>query len=871
MNNTPLDDLEYKIYLSHSPNAKKGNELKLPEANEFVKNLKNTSEGLSLCLSNFSSFKNEDSRMFTLEILIYWLERRFSELPPPVITAILGFLTTTAIDHIGPVGAEGFETLAEAQATFTIKTYLGIFPDVIEKFFLIGNSNDKNVILLRYILCLFKKLTTPSPMTIELHRSFVEKMNQDGSLITFAQIVQNGIRRRNMIAVGILIYYGRFLDISFLDSDFLTGLADDLYDELRDKYVPLVYLTLLQRQETIENKKSFIGSLQLNEELAQFCSNTDYSEIVMARMGYLLSFLGFTFDNEPNYYNLATQLGSLTVLSYINSYTLKHPDCLQNTLNFIINRLKTHFTPKENKPIEFIYDISFIHSLQEVCFNCFVINQEVSEQVLVTFLNNNQNIINEFPSIMALLLILLGVFQSELRIVQIPIFIPLLTQLMQNVTATPLFDDQHSALYSIFFSIILIFDERYPTPVVFQPEQIFRGILPFTVNANYFQRKFQRLLVKCCLKYGVQNNLNENDFNIFTQPTTYSNGKIYGSLVNCAPVENRSAIIQSTITKLLETLKNNPSEEFIIYSLSIMTSMKCPLEQQVLQTATEFIQQMLSNSTVQNNDFLLSRAIKGLSTLRLSAIHIFLQLYGNVTTILSLTASANLASSIRRIASAEKLALEAEIPNNDPGFQTSLDNSWVGKFASFLISQLQIFNQSTPLYEKEELGNYFKYVKSVVNFISNEIPNVPPQDLMTLATILLDGVNRFYDSPDMNESFLSFGTILSYITNPEIADVLIKFIQASLNFIYSQDIVLLSERWIKVLIKMIEFYQRLNLTMQANFQENLISTVQSIGGIRQTAQAFISGMESIGPNLLYPMMNYAINFCFELLVNRRYI
>lgn len=883
MDSITVEELNQKLHLATSPNAALTSEDKIPEAREFAKNLKNSSEGLTLCLTNFTSLE-KDASIFTLKILTYWIEYRFSEIPPEVISAIYEFLNTTAFEKLLQNGREGSEVLAKAQAIFTIKTYLEIFPEAIQSFFVFEESKIRKTTSLRYALYLLKQLTTPSPNTFEQHRTIIQKMQDDGSLEGLSQVLQNEIKRDN-VAVQVLIYYARFMDVDFLDEEFFECLTDNLQNVGPDEDVPLVYLSLLQRQE---DKRSFIDLINLDEILAGICSNPSiYKNIVLARFGTLISYCGYSLPDDKKYYDFAIQIGSLpskkattSVLNYIISFTLKNPDNLENTLNFLFTRLKLHYEkrfqppqdgPHEEKKREINYDAEFVESLLQVSFNCFASNQELSEHILQSFISSIQNIGEHLPELISVLSVTLSLLKSNIQIVQIDSLVPILTQLIQNALNSPSYDEPNSIMYSIFFDIVLLFDDFYPTPIIFQPPDIFRSLVQFSLNPNIYQWKFQKSLSQCCLKYGHQTNINEGDLTLFSELPTPSTGKIYGSLINCAPIENRPQIVEQTIEKSQESLKGNPDENVLLFSISIYTTMKCPLEEPVLTNTLTFLQEVLSNTGIQENDYYLSKAIKSLSSLGLAGTQTFLEFYPNVSSIESATALAKLALSIRRIAVLKESEIEENIPNNDPGLHVALDKEWIPKFSSYLMEKLQEFSSSAPFYEKEELGNYFNFINSVVLFISHEIQNVQPRDIITLANTIVDGINTFFDSPEMNNALFVFALALMSIEEQEILEILTKFVQISVNFIYTEKLNLLASRWMKVLTNLIKFYHAANETIQPAFQAAFTETVQGMGASPISMQNFLESLAGSDPNSLIPFLQATIDFFSEFYVNRIYV
>lgn len=883
MESLPIEDIEYKIHLATCPKQKGlADESKIAEANEFAKNVKNTPEGLSICLSNFSSF-SRDALIFTLQILTYWLDHRFDEIPPDVVAAIFEFLNTTALEKLPLAGPEGAQIFAKAQATFTIKTYLEILPETIQSFFDYDKSKAKKTPSLNYALHLFRQLTTPSPNTFDLHHTIIQKMQEDGSLEGITKAIQKEMLRDD-IAIQILIYYSRFMDIQFLDQEFFEHLNSCLEFEKSDVNVPLVYLSILQRQD---DKKSFIETLKLNDLIAQFCENPNYKKIVISNFGALISYCGFSFPDEKIYYEFAIRVGSvvsvkatLSVLNYINSATVRHLDYIENTLNFVLNRIRLHYEkrfqppeegPHPQKKIDLDRDNEFIESLVQVSTNCFVLNQELSEQILQAFLSSTQNVLENIPSAISLFSVILSVFQSKIVIAQIDDFIPVFNQLIANALNSPVFDDAFSTLYSFALNALLIFDERYPTPDVFKAQDIFRSIIQYTINPNLYLWKFQKLLVQCCIKYGLNNNVNENDLTLFADSPSPETGKILGALVNCVPVENRPQVVQQTVDKTQELLKSSPNENNILFSLSIFSTMKCPPEDPFLTNVLSFIQEMLNNDEIQNNDHYLSRTIKAISSLNLAGTQTIIDIYPNIAEIESLTILAKLALSIRKIANLKKSEIKENLTNSDPGLHVALDNNWILKFSSYLVEKLQEFSSSISFYEKEELGNYFSFINAVVMFFSYELQNVQPQDIITIANILDDGICMFYDAPEMNNAFLVFASALTAITNQEIVDILTNYVRISLNFIYTEKLVLFSLKWKHVLLNLLKFYCAANGSLQQAFQQTLAEEAQSMGATSQSIQNFLSVFDGADPNSLNPALQFAYNFFSDFFANRIYV
>lgn len=883
MESIPLDQIEFKIYLATSPEAIKDNESKIPEAREFVKNIKDSPDGLIFCLSNFASFNNYAAK-FTLEILTYWLERRFSEISQEILPDIFDFLKTTAANEITKKTPDGAEVLAETQATFTLKTYLEIFPDVIGEFFIYGDDKSTQTPSLRYIQHLFKQLTTPAPDTIELHQAIIQKMMDDGSMDAITHVLQIEIGRRGTLSTQILIYYARILDIDFLDEEFFSDLAEDLDDELRGKFVPLVYLSILQRQE---DKKPFIEMINLINIFNQLIENPSYDDIVIERFGTLLSYCGYVFQDEKEFYDYAIQIGSnvakeiaASLLNYINSFTLGHADCLESTLNFTISRLKLHYEnfyqPDENstqivKQGNRDYDAEFVESINQVSANCFALNHEVSEQILISFLSSVQNIFEDIPALMTILSLIFSLFKSEIKIEQIDNFTQILSQMMQNTLNEPLIEAPFCDIYLAFFKIILLFDDFYPTPIVFAPNDIFRSLIPFTVTENPHQQEFQKLLIRCCFKYGSQTNIEENDLGLFMSSPDYITGKIFGSLINCVPDANRPDVVQQMIAKLQSDIKESADGNVLLFTLATLTKMKSPFEEKAFQSTFEFVQALLNDESIQNDDFLLSKAIKGMSSLKLVGTQIFLEIYPNVSTIESLTALAKFAASVRKIASLQESAIEVDIPNNDPGLQVALDNTWVPKFASFLVEQMQNFNTSVSFFEKDELGNYFDFLNSIVIFMSENLQYMQPSDVMSVANTLIDAINMYFDSPELNNAMLTFAMSLISISDQEILELLVKFVQISLNFIFTQNLPLLTLKWNEVLTNLLEFYSNLNEAIQPDFQAAFAEAAQTIGATPQSVQSFLEALSNSEQIQMIVIFDYLIDFCSELIMNRIYI
>lgn len=865
MEKIKLQEFEHNIYLGYSPDAVEGNEEKIPQAKEFVNNIKNSIEGFTFCIANFRSLTNKEVEKFTIDLIIYWLQKRFTEIPSELIPGIFEILSNIDERQIRKNGPEFSELIAEAQAVFTMKTYIELCPNIISTFCQFANSKVKNVIFLRYVSHLFQDFTTPSPLANDNHARIFHQMNEDGSLQGICEIMSKEIVKGTKFSIDFLLYLSRVSNIPFLSIDFLKGLSDDLDDKDKDKNIPLIYLNILRMISTPEEKIGMITALGLNELFPKLVvEESPYHKIIIANFGTLLSYCGFCFPDESSYYALALQYGSgvsdkitFSVLHYINSFTINHIEALQTTLEFAMRRLVNNISKN------FDSDTPIVESLLQIIVNCFAINQVIGEQCLSALISSQSDLLSEFPTSLASLLILNSLLKMNIGLAHLTDYLTHFLPLFAGSLTQPLFDQPHSALNLALFQLLLSIKTKDSSV---DPKQLFQGLIPFAVTENCYQNKFAMLLVSCCLKFGVQLAIEESHLQMFTSVVTPGYGAILGSLIHCVPLENQAAVVNDTITKIANAIQTNEDKiPLINYSLSLLSTLSCPFEVSCLTTVANFIQAIISIPFVQENDDLLAKAIKGITSLNLSGAQLLLHLYPNINSISSLTAIADLARSVRDFALNSATASASE----DPALQLAFSTQWIPDFANFLIMNLKNLSDSAVSYDKNVLGDYFSLVTAVVLFVRKVLTNLPPEQIVQLASILIEAIGHFYDSSALNEAVLIFALDLASLFNPEISPVLLNFVQVSLNFIYSDPLNLLTKQWIRVLIRIIKFYQKLNSFMSEQFLQVLAQVVQSLGGSESTLAQFISALTTVESSQM--LLNNVAIFCADLLTTRKYI
>ncbi|OHT12813.1 hypothetical protein TRFO_17287 [Tritrichomonas foetus] len=890
--NKEVEDLEFKIYLARSPYAINDETDRISDARVFVSNLKNTADGLNLCLASFPAFTNDVAFQFTFEALSHWLEFRYNEIPQPTWEAIFVFLTQTAISQINKFKVFTAQALANAQAIFSIRTCLQIFPEVILRFCELWKA--RKALGTRYIEYLFCRLSSADPLSLELHQKVVEKIVQDGALAMMIQIMSNEIKRGTVVGYKMLVNYSRFADISFIDENLINKLLDNLDDKERGICVAKIFMSLVQRQPTIESKARIVQLLNLNQLFVNLSDIENNELSVTSSFGSLLSFCGFTFD-DPSLFTLALQYGCLSeeiainVLSFINSFCIKHSENVQTVINFAVNNLRTYFTLKFNPTppttkeelnnqlnnnLDNTYSVSWdiTENYLQICVTCFIINQAISEQVLVSNLSD-PNLLNDMALLTTILQIMTAITKLKIPLAQISNILPKFMPLLQ---LPPNFNDPQIIFFYSLYQFLC--DSKEPSIQIVinslvHPSQIFRCLIPFVTNESIYINQFQQLMISFCNRNGVQVQITENDFNLFMQSFSSGYGFMYGALISCVPPENKPAIVQQTILKLGQAIQQQQQElqqqqmtsliqsDIVKYSLSVLSTMKVPFEAQSLQITVQFVQNMLQ--LVQSDDSLLAKAIRGINSLNLTGAQFLVQIYPNITTIESLTAISNLALTIRK-----SVTNSVSQGVTDPSLQAAFDVSWIPKIGEYLINSFFTLSQTASLFEIDELGSYFDFTQSLISFISFEIGNIQFQDIIKLFNLLIDCSNRFYDSSIMNESIFIFALALTNVNHSDIPQFLIKLVRVSLNFLFTKDINLLSKEWISVIIRALKFYQKFNEIAQSIFAENILIATQIIGGSQQTAQTFIN---MISTNSSLPNLNYAINFFSEIYANRRFI
>ena len=879
-NEQESEEFEYKIYLAWSPEGNKENQNLVSEAKIFANNIKNSPDGIMMCLTNFANFKQHTTLQFTLDILEHWLNYRFNDIAPEMWQAVFHFLTVSVLSKYGKFQAKTAESLANAQAMLTIRTCIKIFPDIAMKFLEIGKK--KKIIALRYIESLFKEFSTFDLKSNELHQAILLKFSQDGSLQAMTQMMLSDVKRDNAVAYRILKYYTKFGDISFFDANLINSLLEQIKNKERGINIPIILLHLMHRQDSLENKMNILKIVNIQHLLLSNSNSNDNFKKIIAKYAILLSYCGFTFDNEYSFYDISLQYGNISpkvsnnLLLYLNSFSYKHKEKATNSFDFALQNMRNYIekitnfkTGSKNMVATFVKN-DFIDSLTQICANCFTLDPEKIGTFLITHLSN-QNLPNDIPLVISIFLIFLKFIKFQIPLTPFNSYISeIITILISQQSKQSDINDIIASLYFSTYSFLIEFDD-----MIISPSQIFSGIIPFATNNNLYQSRFIHLLVSCCSKYGSNIELNQYYLNIFIQNNFPIFGYVFGAIINCMPVSNQSLMIKQSISNFSEILQNNLSNENVLYfSLNFLSTLKCPPDSEALNSIAQYILNLLTLcQTLSDFDSVLAKIIKGIFSLSLSGTQIMVQIYPQINSVKSLASISKLATLLRSLISKINIS-ELE---SSSSLQIALDGSWVPKIIEHLISCLSNLSTNSLLFDEFGMINYLKFIKNLTIFISSEISNliVHHQLYDKLIMILINEANKFYDSPTIFESLFTLSTSLlscpSISQNPEYIQSFCSIIQVSLNFLFTDKIDLLSDKWTSTITRMVIFYKQINDINPQIFQQSFSNAVQSIVTLpfEHSIQSFYHVL-TMSENTHITLIS-AINFCSELLMNKRYI